>query len=382
LSRPLETAIFRIIPIGFAISLFLGLALWALGRGEVIPGSERFALSLGALSLLVTISAAALFVSSRALGKWFRRPSPSETNLYHERFRLVMNNALFVTLCILVVTFLALAVFGVAAEMIVEIAGAVILLFTIAVLVICSRYTAVSFGADLSQVIKELRASTEMTMSSYQAMAEQLSRDVHSGMIELSDGLQRQGERQASAIEGLSRAMESLAERYAEAAQITEDVRQIQEEAAEEARQREEEEQAARERREEQERIRMMPRLLLGMSHAGVVFHHLNVRVANQGMPGFNLRVAILVNDRSRRPVSATSIASQEPKTWNIGDVGEFPVTAQFIIVARVSDAAGRTYSFQQEFQYRRRVSGILGRTVGVSFLPAGLIAPRPVLEI
>jgi hypothetical protein len=380
LAKPLRIVMFRILPVGITASVILGVIIWLLGVFNLLSGSERFALIVAEISSLLTVSVAALYVSLRSLKRWFRRPSVSETNTHHERFRLVMNGAIFVTICSVVATLLALVILGLDMQTIIEIAGAVVLLATIAVLAICSRYTGVSFSTDFSRLIEELQASSESMVRSYQSMGEQLSTELHNSMTEVSQRLQEQGERQASSMESLTRAIDGLAEKYEDVAREAEDMRRIQEEAAEEAREarrKEEERVEAQKEREEQERIRIMPRPRVGMSWTGTIFHHLVVQVFNDGMPGYNLRVTIQVREQRPFTVSAPSIRSQELKTWDIGDVSGYYTSERFSMTVRLSDARGREYTFRQEFEYRRELSGFWRRTLGIAFTPSGLTRPQ-----
>lgn len=373
LSKWLRIAILRILPIGIIVSLIS----WFLGT---FAGLQELAWTIAESLLLLTFLIGAFYVSSRCLWKWFRRPAISEASVHHDVFKLVTGSALFVTFSALVIVFLALFVLGVDLNTIVEVAGAVVLLVTIAVLLICSRYAAVSFSADVAQLIREIRASGESLAKSYESVAGQLVRDLDANMNRVLDELEKQGERQASSIESLAGAVGELAEASREAAEATEEARRLQKEAlrlqekrSREAEERQKQREEARKQREEQERKRMKPRLSLRMFHTGVVFHHLRVQIHNGGMTGHNLRIVGFTDSLRRFSVSAEDIASQGYRTWDVGDVGDFSPRARFDLKVSVADARGRVYAARTHFSYSRE-TGFLGRTVGVRFDPRGFV--------
>ena len=383
-SNPLRVAIRRILPIGVFLSSTLGFLAWLLGSFSWIVGLEKWGLRIFELSLLFTFLLAVLYVSWKSLGKWFQGSFLSETSIHHERFKLVTFSILFVILCVPFVVFLALAIFGVGMEIIIGLAEAVVLVVTIAILLICSRYTAESFTADVTQLIRETRASGESLIESYQATGAQLVEDFDTNMNKILEKLEEQGKNQVSVLGDLASAVREVANVLREEKKLVEESRllqeravSLQEEMAEEAKLITREREQARTEREEHERSRMMPRPMLRMYHTGIIFHRLEVQILNVGMPGYNLQIMFFPGTASQFQIIAGSIMSQERKSWDIGDAKDYPSGTRFRISTSVADASGRRYLFRAEFRYVR-IAGLLDITRSIRFEPSGFSQLEP----
>ncbi len=384
-SNPLRVAIRRILPIGVFLSSTLGFLAWLLGSFSWIVGLEKWGLRIFELSLLFTFLLAVLYVSWKSLGKWFQGSFLSETSIHHERFKLVTLSILFVVLCAPFVVFLALMVIGIGLEIVIGIAETVVLVVTIAILLICSRYAAESFTADVTQLIRETRASSESLTMSYQATGAQLIEDLDTSMNKIVEKLEEQAESQVSVLSDLASAVKEVADVLKEEKKLVEESRllqeravSLQEEMAAETKLIAKKREQARHEREEQERLRMMPKLMLRMYHTGIIFHHLKVQILNIGMPGYNLEMVFFPNTPSRFQISTESTMSQERKSWDIGDAKDYPSGTRFKISTTVADARGRRYLFRAEFRYVRIAGPLLDITRSIRFEPSGFIQPKP----
>lgn len=106
-------------------------------------------------------------------------------------------------------------------------------------------------------------------------------------------------------------------------------------------------------------RIRLMPRLVIGLSVVGGPFHSVVVRVANEGMGGANLAAFLRMGAGHQWELRRGSLGPSERVELNFGDVSRFPrdQQVQATVECRISDGEGREYVARATFTYFLRTN-------------------------
>lgn len=328
--------LFRIIPASAVLALVVGLVANRVA-------DETLALQTSALTISVTLMLASAYVIVGVL--WGKREVKDSERLspIHDSFKEWLATATLLFAYLFVSLFLLLILLSPDPEFSVTIIGTGVLIATIAFLAIFTRYTAMSFSADMRELIRESKSSNESLVTSFLE-----------GISQLAQGF---SENLSAVIKVLEK--ERIEEREA-LMKMAED---------------------ARRRREEEERLRMMPRLGIKLRYRGLLFHSLIVDVFNRGLSGQSLEVSLTPIGKKSILIPGGDLGAQQRKSFDFGDVSRFPLGADLRVLCAVADLKGRKYTFKADFHYKRTLGPLGLATKSITITPQKYVFPDGRLE-
>jgi hypothetical protein len=255
-----------------------------------------------------------------------------------------------------------------------------VLILTILLLATFSRYAAMAFNTDAARMVQKL---DELSTRESEARTRDTDR-ITRLFTEQTDRIVAKADAQIDATTtGLSAATEQLDR----VAQAIEDLTNVEREsksatqAADEAQRRAAEEQRrlAIERKADETRVAaervdlIRPGIWIRIRVRGVLTHHLMVEVYNDGFDGVGLEVTVLIG-QGHYSFSETRLSSKIARSFEVGDVAQFPLMAQIGVGVVLRDVDGHQHRYAAgPFNYAR-VAGWLNRTKSLSINPHGWI--------